>query len=76
MQIKPSKHGNSFPRKSVTTPCKGDIITLVGAVHINHYEKNGEKRNSTEVKVEEIHFTGGKKNNNNTYAGSAEEPLF
>lgn len=55
---------------------KGDIITLVGAVHINHYEKNGEKRNSTEVKVEEIHFTGGKKNNNNTYAGSAEEPLF
>lgn len=56
---------------------KGDIITLVGAVHINHYEKNGEKRNSTEVKVEEIHFTGGKKNNNNnTYTGSAEEPLF
>ena len=55
---------------------KGDIITLVGAVHINHYEKNGEKRNSTEVKVEEIHFTCGKKNNNNTYAGSAEEPLF
>lgn len=30
---------------------KGDIITLVGAVHINQYEKNGEKRNSTEVKM-------------------------
>ena len=56
---------------------KGDIITLVGAVHINQYEKNGEKRNSTEVKVEEIHFSGGKKNNNsNTNAGSGEEPLF
>ena len=54
---------------------KGDIITLVGAVHINQYEKNGEKRNSTEVKVEEIHFSGGKKNNN-TNAGSDEEPLF
>ena len=56
---------------------KGDIITLVGAVHINQYEKNGEKRNSTDVKVEEIHFSGGKKNNNsNTNAGSGEEPLF
>lgn len=60
---------------------KGDMITLVGAVHINRYEKDGEKRNSTEVKVEEIHFSGGKKNasqnnNDNPYAGTDEEPLF
>ena len=40
---------------------KGDMITLVGAVHINRYEKNGKKCSSTEVKVEEIHFSGGKK---------------
>lgn len=42
---------------------KGDMITLVGAVHINRYEKDGQKRSSTEVRVEEIHFSGGKKNN-------------
>ena len=40
---------------------KGDLITLVGAVHINRYEKDGQKRSSTEIKVEEIHFTGGRK---------------
>ena len=41
---------------------KGDMVTLVGSVHINHYEKDGQKRTSTEVRVEEIHFSGGKKN--------------
>lgn len=40
---------------------KGDMVTLVGAVHINRYEKDGKKCSSTEVKVEEIHFSGGKK---------------
>lgn len=40
---------------------KGDLITLVGAVHINRYEKDGQKRSSTEIKVEEIHFSGAKK---------------
>ena len=64
---------------------KGDMVTLVGAVHINRYEKDGQKRSSTEVKVEEIHFNGGKKRENtaqnansydNPYAGTEEEPLF
>ena len=46
---------------------KGDMITIVGEVHINRYEKDDRlssarlKRSSTEVKVEEIHFSGGKK---------------
>ena len=40
---------------------KGDMITLVGAVHINRYEKDGQKRTAAEVKVEEIHFPGSKK---------------
>lgn len=40
---------------------KGDMVTLVGTVHINRYEKNGQKCSSTEVKVGEIHFSGGKK---------------
>ena len=58
---------------------KGDMITLVGAVHINHYEKNGQKCSSIEVKVEEIHFLGNKNQTNtiptnNGYTNEA--PLF
>lgn len=41
---------------------KGDMVTIVGEVHINRYEKDGQKRNATEVKVEEIHFSGVRKN--------------
>ena len=66
---------------------KGDMITIVGEVHINRYEKDDRlssarlKRSSTEVKVEEIHFSGGKKNNapadnGNPYAGTEDDPLF
>jgi single-strand DNA-binding protein len=64
---------------------KGDMVTLVGAVHINRFEKDGQKRTATEIKVEEIHFNGGKKRENNTptdnsydnpYAGTADDPLF
>ena len=61
------------------------MVTLVGAVHIYRYEKDGQKRSSTEVKVEEIHFSGGKKRentaptdngNDNPYAGTPNDPLF
>ena len=60
---------------------KGDIVTLVGSVHNNRYEKDGQKRSSIEVKVEEIHFSGGRKNNapaenTNPYAGTEDDPLF
>ena len=59
---------------------KGDMVTLVGSVHINRYEKDGQKRNSTEVKVEEIHFSGGKKNSSQTaddsYIGTENDPHF
>ena len=63
---------------------KGDMVTLVGAVHINRYEKDGQKRSAIEVKVEEIHFSGGKKkqenttptDNGNPYAGTEDDPLF
>lgn len=40
---------------------KGDMITLVGEVHISRYEKDSQKRTATEVKVKEIHFSGNKK---------------
>ena len=40
---------------------KDDMVTLVGSVRNNRYEKDGQKRSAIEVKVEEIHFSGGKK---------------
>ena len=59
---------------------KDDMVTLVGSVHINRYEKDVQKRNSTEVKVEEIHFSGGKKNSSQTaddpYIGTENDPHF
>lgn len=63
---------------------KGDMVTLVGSVHNNRYEKDGVKRSSIGVKVEEIHFSGGKKKQENTtptdsanpYAGTEDDPLF
>lgn len=69
---------------------KGDMVTLVGSVHNNRYEKDDRlssarlKRSSIEVKVEEIHFSGGKKRENtaptdsyeNPYAGTENDPLF
>ena len=65
---------------------KGDMVTLVGSVHNNRYEKDGQKHSSIEVKVEEIHFSGGKKKqentaptdngNDNPYAGTPNDPLF
>jgi len=60
------------------------MVTLVGSVHNNRYEKDGVKRSSIGVKVEEIHFSGGKKKQENTtptdsanpYAGTEDDPLF
>ena len=58
---------------------------IVGSVHNNRYEKDDQKRSSTEVKVEEIHFSGGKKRENtaptanrydNPYIGTENDPLF
>ena len=65
---------------------KGDMITLVGSLRNNNYETDGIKHYRDEVKVEEIHFTGGKKKQDgntaptdgymNPYAGTENDPLF
>lgn len=53
--------------------------------HNKRYEKDGQKRSAIEVKVEEIHFNGGKKRENtaptdngydNPYAKTEDDPLF
>ena len=35
---------------------KGETITVVGNLRSSTYEKNGEKRTSVEIKVNEVHF--------------------
>lgn len=37
---------------------KGEMITVVGNLRSSSYEKNGEKRTSVEIKVNEVHFPG------------------
>ena len=42
---------------------KGKAILIEGELNIEQYEKNGEKRSYTKVKVDRLEFLGG---NNNT----------
>ena len=39
---------------------KGTKVLVEGALRINSYEKNGEKKHSTEVLVNNVEFIGGK----------------
>lgn len=45
---------------------KGREILVVGELHIDKYDKDGETRYFTRVNVEEAEFTGSKKENENT----------
>ncbi len=40
---------------------KGDLIVLIGSLKNSQYEKNGDKRVSTQIVVKEVHFTNSKK---------------
>lgn len=42
---------------------KGKEIALCGELHIDQYEKDGEKRYSTRVKVDNVEFCGSKNDN-------------
>lgn len=42
---------------------KGKEIALCGELHIDQYEKDGEKRYSTRVKVDNVEFCGSKSDN-------------
>lgn len=42
---------------------KGKEIALVGELHIDKYEKGGENRYSTRVKVDSVEFCGSKNDN-------------
>ena len=43
---------------------KGEIITVVGSLRSSTFEKNGEKRSSVEIKVNEVHFPGYRRKQN------------
>lgn len=42
---------------------KGKEISLCGELHIDQYEKDGEKRYSTRIRVDNVEFCGGKNDN-------------
>ena len=44
---------------------KGQEILVVGELHIEEWDKDGETRYSTRVVVDEVDFCGSKENNNN-----------
>jgi len=41
---------------------KGTKIAVQGSIDYREYEKDGEKRYATNIKVFDVHFAGGKKN--------------
>ena len=44
---------------------KGKAILIEGELNIEQYEKKGEKRSYTKVKVDRLEFLGGNNNNEN-----------
>ena len=52
---------------------KGEMITVVGNLRSSIFEKNGEKRSAVEIKVNEVHFPGyrRKQENNSTADGGS-----
>ena len=53
---------------------KGKEIALVGELHIDQYEKDGEKRYSTRVKVDNVEFCGGKNDSDSNSEKSNKSP--
>ena len=43
---------------------KGKLVYVEGELHIDQYEKEGEKRSYTKVKVDKLEFLGGTNQDN------------
>lgn len=43
---------------------KGKLISIEGELNIDQYEKEGEKRSYTKIKVDRLEFLGGNNSNN------------
>lgn len=55
---------------------KGKEIALCGELHIDQYEKDGEKRYSTRVKVDNVEFCGNKNDNVETKPTETKQAEF
>ena len=56
---------------------KGKMIGIVGELHIDQYEKDGQKKSFTKVKVDRLEFLGGTaKDTSPNPAGRFEEVLM
>ena len=53
---------------------KGKEIALVGELHIDKYEKDGENRYLTRVKVDNVEFCGSKNDSNGNSEKSNKSP--
>ena len=53
---------------------KGKEIALVGELHIDKYEKDGENRYLTRVKVDNVEFCGSKNDNDSNLEKSNSSP--
>ena len=60
--------------KLVEYVTKGKAILVEGELNIDNYEKDGEKRSFTKVKVDRLEFLAGNSNNENK--SNANEPEF
>ena len=55
---------------------KGKMIGVEGELNIDQYEKNGEKKSFTKVKVDRLEFLGGGKQEDHDPRGKFEEVLM
>ena len=55
-----------YTEKLVTYLTKGKMIGIEGELNIDTYEKDGQKKSFTKVKVDRLEFLGGGKTENST----------
>ena len=54
---------------------RGKMIGVEGELNIDQYEKNGEKKSFTKVKVDRLEFLGGGKQEDHDPTGKFKEVL-
>lgn len=55
---------------------KGSMILLSGELHIDKYEKNGEKKTAVSIAVDEVEFCNNKSENSSASNNQPTQPNF
>ena len=55
---------------------KGKMIGITGELHIDQYEKDGQKKSFTKVNADRLEFLGGGKQEDNDPTGKFKEVLM